>query len=253
MNRLKNLFLLIAVVITLSSLADNYVALLDSANNCYAKNNFETAINDYEKIISNGYEASEVYYNLGNAYYKSNKIAFAILNYERAAKLAPNDEDIKFNLKLADQKIVDRIDLVPQLFISEWKNNFINSLSEKGWSILLICFLAGGFTLLAIYLLAYKAVIKQLCFWAALLLFFSSIPTFFIANAKNKVSENKKEAIIISSSVNVSSSPTENGTKVFVLHEGTKVTITETNADWTEVRLANGNVGWVRTSDIVFI
>src|SRR6266487_4259022 len=115
------------LMISLVSLADENQVFFDSANNAYYKNNFETAIKYYDKIINNGYQSAEVHYNLGNAYYKINKTAFAILNYEKALKLAPNDENIKFNLKLANQKTVDKIDGIPQLFITEWKDSFANS------------------------------------------------------------------------------------------------------------------------------
>lgn len=234
-------------------IANENTILIDSANTAYAKNNFETAISYYEKILSNRYEASEVYYNLGNAYYKTNKIALAILNYERALKLNPNDEDIKFNLKLANQKIIDKIDAIPQLFITEWKDGFINSFSEKDWSVFCIAFFTMGIILLAMYLSNRRLLIKQLCFWTALLFFILSTCTFFIARSQYLSAENKKEAVIISSSVNANSSPSESGTKVFVLHEGTKVSIVEINSDWVEIKLSNGNVGWIKTSDIILI
>lgn len=251
---LKSIKILFALLIfSLVAVANENQVFLDSANNAYSKGNFETAINYYEKIINNGYEATEVYYNLGNAYYKSNKIAFAILNYERALKIAPDDEDIKFNLKLANQRIVDKIEIVPQLFITEWKEGFMNSHSEKGWSLICIGLFSISLVLLAIYLMSNKLLVKQSCFGLALLFFLSSLFTFFIAKNQYKILTGNKEAIVVSSPVDVTSSPTENTTRIFVLHKGTKVSIIKTNADWAEIKLSNGNIGWVKTSDIIFI
>jgi tetratricopeptide (TPR) repeat protein len=244
------LYLLLA---SLFSNAGNNQALVDSANNAYSKNNFDAAVNYYEKIINSGFESGEIYYNLGNSYFKLSKISLAILNYERAAKLLPNDEDIKFNLKLANQKIIDKIERLPKLMIHEWKDNFLNSLSEKEWSILSIILLTIALGLLAIYLSGKKLLLKQVSFGFALLFFVVALTVFFIAKKQYNNSVNNKEAIIISGSTDVTSSPSENGTKAFVLHEGTKVTVTESSNDWVEIRLPNGNVGWIRSSELAFI
>lgn len=244
---------LVLVFFPLISTADEKQLLLDSANNAYLRNDFEAAAGYYEKIAGGEYESAKVYYNLGNTYYKLNKVALAILNYEKALKIAPNDEDIKFNLGLANQRIVDKINPVPQIFITGWKEDFINSYSEKEWSIICIGLFTTSLLLFAVYLSARKVSLKQLGFWLAVLFFASSLFTFFVAKSQYNLLTGNKEAIVVSSSVDVTSSPSEEGTRIFILHEGTKASVIQTNADWAEIKIANGNRGWIKTSDIAFI
>ena len=136
-------------------------ALLDSANSAYAKGNFEKAAQYYEGIISLGYESPEVYFNLGNSYYKLDKIGTSVLNYERAKKLSPYDEDINFNLKLSNQKTLDKIEPSPKLFLEEWFDNFKSMHSEKTWGIRsIVCFILFLF-FLGVFIMSKKTINKQ--------------------------------------------------------------------------------------------
>jgi tetratricopeptide (TPR) repeat protein len=228
-------------------------ATIDSAKAAYSKADFKKAITLYERITEQGMEAPEVYFNLGNAYYKTNAIGLAILNYERAKKLNPDDEDIKFNLKLANQKIEDKIDAAPQLFLTEWKNGIVYLMDEKGWSILCISFTAIALVLFAVYFASYRSGLKQLGFFGGVILIISAVIVFFIAQHSYNLSKNSSDAIILSPSVTVVGSPDEKGTKLFILHEGTKVSITQDEDDWMEIKIANGNIGWVKKQNLVAI
>jgi tetratricopeptide (TPR) repeat protein len=224
--------------------------LLDSANSAYSKGDYSKASKLYENIISNGQEAPEVYFNLGNAYYKTNNIAFAILNYERALKLEPDNEDFSFNLKLANQKTEDKIDAAPQLFLSQWKNGLVDLMTEKGWSQLCILLVCISLILFAIYITMQKRGLKQFGFFGGTTLVILSIVTFFIAQHKYSITKNNSEAIITSPSITVTGSPNEKGTKLFILHEGTKVNVTQEDVSWVEIKIANGNTGWIKRSEL---
>ncbi|MDP1745266.1 MAG: tetratricopeptide repeat protein [Bacteroidota bacterium] len=224
--------------------------LLDSANSAYSKGDYSKASKLYENIISNGQEAPEVYFNLGNAYYKTNNIAFAILNYERALKLEPDNEDFSFNLKLANQKTEDKIDAAPQLFLSQWKNGLVGLMTEKGWSQLCILLVCISLILFAIYITMQKRGLKQFGFFGGTTLVILSIVTFFIAQHKYSITKNNSEAIITSPSITVTGSPNEKGTKLFILHEGTKVNVTQEDVSWAEIKIANGNTGWIKRSEL---
>lgn len=232
---------------------ENTTMIIDSAEKAYASGNYETAAKLYEKLITEGFEAPHLYFNLGNSYFKSNKISYAILNYERAKKLSPTDEDINFNLKIANQKIIDKIDVVPQLFFNEWWDDFVNLLSEKGWSILCILLFSICLLFIALFISVKKTGWKQITFLISIVFFLISLLSLTIARKKHLVSENKTQAIIISDSVTAKGSPNEEGTKLFVIHEGTKVEITENNGEWIEIKLTNGNVGWLKNSDLIII
>jgi tetratricopeptide (TPR) repeat protein len=230
--------------------AEDLKAVFDSANSEYSKGNYENAIKYYEQILSENKESSALYFNLGNAYFKTNKLSKAILNYERAKKLDPNDESIESNLKLANQKTEDKIEAAPQLFLSQWKSSIVDLMNEKQWSILLIVAIIGSLTCFVLYIASRPRWLKQSGFFGGSALMFFSVFLFLMARSKYNSTINSGSAIITSASVTVSGSPSEKGTRLFLLHEGTKVTVTEKGADWTEIKIANGNVGWIKTESL---
>src|SRR3569832_1089815 len=138
------LLLLLCILFSLPMNAGNHAELFDHGNAAYLKKDNDTAIELYEQIIAENQQSSELYFNLGNAYYQMGDFAHAILNYERAKKLAPNDEDIAVNLKFANQKTEDKIEAAPQMFLLELKQKIILLMNEKSWSVLCILFLIAG-------------------------------------------------------------------------------------------------------------
>lgn len=243
-------FFLFLLLISSFSVMEAATPLLDSASAAYSKGEYTKAAKFYETILAGGQEAAEIYFNLGNAYYKSNNIALAILNYERAVKLDPDNEDYIFNLKLANQRIEDKIDSAPQLFLAEWKNGIVSLMTEKGWSQLCIALIILSLALFVLFISAQQRGLKQLGFFGGFVLIILSISAFFIAKHKYYLTLNGKEAIITAPSITVTGSPNEKGTKLFILHEGTKVSVTQEDADWVEIKIANGNTGWVKNSQL---
>lgn len=243
----------IALLFLLSSViakAENLNAVWDSANAAYTDGRYEDAIKMYEQILAENKESAALYFNLGNAYFKTNNIGPAILNYERAKKLDPDDENINANLKLANQKTEDKIEAAPQFFLSQWKNTIVDAMSEKDWSILLIVSIIVSLLLFAIYVTSGGKALKQLGFYGGSALLVLSVILFFTARSKYDSTVNGNSAIVTSASVVVNGSPSAKGTRLFILHEGTKVDILQQQDDWTEVKIANGNVGWLKASDL---
>lgn len=246
--------LIIALVfIGFSAKANESSIVFDSANAAYSKGDFSKAIELYEGIVNKGLESSELYFNIGNAYFKSNNIALAILYYERAKKLNPSDEDITVNLKLANQKVEDKIEAAPQLFLTQWKNGIVDLMSEKAWSIFCIILLAIALILFSIFITSGNRSLKQAGFFGGMVLIISAFVTLFIAQQKYTQTKYNSDAIITSASVTVMGSPSEKGTKLFILHEGIKVNVTQENDGWSEIKIANGNVGWVKGKDVTAI
>ncbi|MBI3500608.1 MAG: tetratricopeptide repeat protein [Bacteroidetes bacterium] len=227
--------------------------ILDSAGMAYSKGNFQKAAEQYEKIISMGYESPEIYFNLGNAYYKLDNLGKSILNYEKAKKLSPQDEDIAFNLKLANQRTVDKIEPAPKLFLDDWWDSLKSSHSEKSWSMRSIgCFVLFLF-FLGIFIISGKSINKQFGFWLSLTFFVLFVLTFTIARGRHHDIVMHDSAVILSSSAEIKNAPAESGTKLFILHEGAKVSFSETNGDWIRVELSSDKVGWVKKSQLEFI
>ena len=246
MKRLFNTILAILFATTLFAQAD----LLQKANGHYAKDEFKQAIDVYNQLLMTNLESPEVYFNLGNAYYKTKQFPQSILNYERAKLLSPDDEDIDFNLQVANQHVVDSIQELPGIFIVRWWNTLVNSQTTDSWAFISIISFLLFLTLAGLYFFARSGDTRRVAFWSASFLIVISLSTWSFAAKQKSRLVNHTYAIIIQPTVTVKSSPSEKGTNLFVIHEGLKVKITDKLGDWLEVRLANGNKGWLLTESI---
>jgi tetratricopeptide (TPR) repeat protein len=194
-----------------------------------------------------------VYYNLGNAYFKAGNFAKAILNYERARKLNPDDEDITFNLKLASLKVVDKIETVPVIFYKRWIEQLSSFFNADTWATLLIMLVWVLFIVIAIYFMGRTVAIKKISFLFIIILCLLTFSTGIIAARSHARSSIDQQAIIMSSSVYVKSSPTEKGNDLFILHEGTKVDVLDELNEWSKIKIANGSIGWVLSGEMTKI
>lgn len=228
-------------------------SLLSAANNFYVQGKYQDAAEIYEKIIVSGYESPELYFNTANAYYKQNVIARAILNYEKAIRLAPNDEDIRYNLDLTNRMVVDKIEVLPVFFITAWINSFKNIFSSDNWAIVSMLTFILSLIFISFYLYSRNFVLKKVSFWLGLIILFISLFSFVFSYQQKQKLLLSNTAVIMSPSVTVKSSPDSSGTDLFVIHEGTKVWLGDKISDWTEIKLSDGSKGWLKTEDIEFI
>jgi len=223
--------------------------LFEQGNAQYAKTNYKAAVESYQKILNNGYQSEAVYFNLGNAYYKLGEIPLALLYYEKARKLAPGDDDINFNIQFANLKTTDKIDEAPQLFLMNWWHSIILVASVNTLSTIGILFFLAGFGLLAYYLFAQSISLKKASFYSGVVVIALGLCSIFIAGRQVAYFESHHEAIVFSPSVTAKSGPDNNAKNLFVIHDGTKVTIVENNSGWIKIRLLNGSEGWINLSD----
>lgn len=222
-------------------------------DSAYVKNDFTSAIQIYEALLKKG-EAAEVYYNLGNSYYKAGDIAKAILNYERALLLQPGNSDIRANLDVARSKTIDKMEAVPEVFFISWTKALIYSVSVNTWAILGIVSFILLIVSLYFFIFSKQIVWKKAGFVVGIILLAIVILANVFAAEQKEDLLNRDKAIIMSPSVTVRSTPNESGTSLFVLHEGSKVGIKDASMkDWKEIRLEDGKVGWVPTSAVEII
>ena len=233
-----------------SSLEDATKAEGDSA---YMKNDYASAIQIYEALLNRG-EAADIYYNLGNSYYKAGDIAKAILNYERALLLQPGNGDIRANLEIARSKTVDKVEPVPEIFFVSWTKSLINSMSVDSWAVCgVVCFIL---LIVSLYLFIFskQILLKKAGFISCNVFLAVTIQANVFANQQKDELANRNSAIVINPSVTVRSTPSESGTSLFILHEGHKVGVKDGSMkDWKEIRLEDGKVGWVPASAIEII
>jgi len=240
------LFLIIILIQIKSVLADHNQYLFDEANKLYQQEKYQEAIYNYLEIIKNGYESWQLYYNLGNAYYKTRQFGRAILNYERALKHNPKNEDILFNLQIANMSVVDKITIPPQFFISKWLSEL-----KSLWGIQTFTFMAIVLYLLTTLLIVVKIFTRKSRPQRLLTVLLIPILTLFLIVTTIlvvRINENKTlhYAIVLDNKVDVLSSPEQQGTELFSLHEGVKFKVEEIRDEWAKIRLADGKVGWVR-------
>ena len=243
MKRLINTIL--AILISVAAFAQS--DLLQKANEYYTREDYKKAIDGYNQILMTNMESPEVYFNLGNAYYKTGQYTLAILNYERAKLLAPDDADVAFNLQVANQHVVDSIQELPGIFVVRWWNSLINSRTTDTWAIYSIVGFILFLVMMGFYFFSNTSEIRRITFWSGSLLIVLTIFTWsFAAKQKNRL-VNHNFAIVMQPTVTVKSSPSEKGTNLFVIHEGLKVKITDKLGDWVEIMLSDGNKGWLPT------
>lgn len=224
------------------------------ADEAYAAGNYQQAISLYEQILETQGEAASIYYNLGNSYYKSDDIAKAILNYERALLLNPGDGDIRFNLELARSKTVDKITPLSEMFFITWARDLANLLSTDAWAKCGVAFFLLFILSLSAYIFGRKLALRKTSFFLALFFLVVSVVSNISASYQKGVRMNQKNAIVMLPTVSVKSTPDKSGTDLFVLHEGCKVEIKDgLMSGWKEIRLPDGNVGWLPASAIEII
>ena len=227
---MKKLLLINYLFISLSSLAND--TIFSSANKLYSESNYIEACNLYLQIIEQGSESAELYFNIGNCYYRTNDWANAIWFFEKSLQLK-NKKETQKNLELTRLNTIDKIEPLPDLFYKKWWIILIDIFSTKNWQIITIIYIwimCILFFILSKTKIIYLSSISILC--------------LFITFSSNKI-DSKKYGILFSQNVTVKSAPSENGTNLFSLHLGAKIEIIDEVGEWIKIRIANGNIGWI--------
>jgi tetratricopeptide (TPR) repeat protein len=247
MKRTGGILLLLSVCAGFSA-AQSPDIMFQQANQLYQQGKVVEAKDLYETILHNGYVSGDLYYNLGNAYYKAGNIPRAILFYERALRLIPNDDDLRHNLQLAYLMITDRIEPAPKLFVWEYWDGLKDffSLRAATW-LLYIGFLVVNAAIATMVLARRYAVRKAaLVVGVACGVVFILFVLLFVAKLSD--SNRTDEAVLQSGIVTVKNSPDAKSSDAFVLHGGVKVQIIDRVGDWVKIRLADGKVGWMEVT-----
>lgn len=228
-----------------ASYAESYQQLMQRANTAYQQQQYAEAVALYQQIADAGNEGSVLYYNLGNAYYKTDDLSHALLWYERALRLDPRNEDIKHNIAFVNRQLVDRIEVLPELFITRWWNALSKSLTSNTWAILSIIFCALMFLSVVLLLVARRPWLRSLGLATTVLCLLLTVFPIIFAHKEAVRYEKFPEAIVMQPVLNAKSTPNATGNDLFVIHEGLKVGVTDRLNDWLEIKLPNGEKGWV--------
>lgn len=247
---MKKIFISLLMLVIIANAVIAASASFASANKLYTQKQYSEAAEMYEEVIKNEGAAPELYYNLGNAYFKSNELAKAILNYERALRIAPGYSDARYNLEFANQKVIDNIEMTDSFFLKKWLSALMKTMTSNGW--FYISVVTFVFTLIAflMFIFGNSRLIRKSFFYAGFVGLLISVSSILFSSIRKNQMESHREAIIMSGVVVIKGAPDKSGTDLYQLHEGTKVSVIDTLGDWYEVRLGNGNVGWVEKDKV---
>ncbi len=226
---------------------------LKDAEKAYDSKNFKISIQHYQKLINEGYKSYQLYFNLGNSYYRNNELGKAIYYYELASKSNPADDDIKINLAIATSKTIDKVNSKENFFITAIKTNILLSFSTFTWSIFTISFISLASILFFIFINSNNILIKRISFIGTCFCFILFTLSYFLGYTSLKSKSENKFAIITSKEIKILNEPTISGISKFNLHEGTKIRIVENKGEWILIKLDNGNEGWIKTTDVGII
>ena len=242
-------FLLLVIIFSVNCFAQTEAEVaIQRGNTHYQNEDYSGAIDAYNSVIELGYESAALHYNIGNSYFRLGNIGRAILNYEKALKIDPNDEDVIYNLKIAEARTVDKIKSVPKLFIIEWWEILLAGFSVSGWSTLFIFLYLIFLTLIAFYFMSKSAQIQKLSFYLGTInlgVIFIVIILFVSSYSKET---NSTYGILLDESISAKQSPNIESTDAFLIHEGVKFEIEEKFNNWAKIKLADGKVGWLPQS-----
>jgi tetratricopeptide (TPR) repeat protein len=256
MKAIRNIFILFFFLSSIHATAmtdAEAMKIYHEANIAYQKLDYEKCIQLYEQLVKNKHVSPEVYFNLGNAYFKAGNFAKAILNYERTKKLTPDDEDVNFNLKIASLKVIDKIESVPEIFYKRWINSLSTLLTSDTFTIIFILMVWLLFVSAAFYVIGQSVFLRKISFFGIIIFLLLSIAGGVIAARSHAIMNVDKQGIIMTSSVYVKSSPDEKGNDLFILHEGTKVDVMDVLNNWRKIRIANGSIGWMKAEEMEII
>lgn len=247
----RNYVLLLCMILsTLFSSLDAFAVTKEDADEHYKKGNYQQAVKDYEQLIAIK-PSADLYYNLGNAYFRTENTTKAILSYERALTIKPGDRDIRYNLEYAKSKTIDKITPESEMFFFAWYRSILNIMSVDGWARTAIVSICLVLVLLLLYLFASKILLRQVGFYGAVVFLVLFLCSNLFAYQQKKYREQHKGAIVTATAVNVKKTPGKNGTDSFVIHEGTRVNITDKAiAQWLAIRLDDGREGWIPVSSV---
>lgn len=250
---MKKTLILLLLATALNAAAQTPQQLMQRGNDAYAKGDFVAAAQAYNAVLDAGYESADLYYNLGNVYYRQEEYGLSILNYERALRLKPNFRDAKQNLDLADSKTEDQIAALPEIFLAQWAHSVVAWFSPTGWRICTLILLTLLGTAVVIFLLSRDyAWRKGSLIGGIVTLVFLLLCIACTISASVRYNRHN-QAIVTAPMAVVKSSPEENSIDKLVLHEGTKVNIEETLGEWHKIQIADGNNGWLQTDEVTII
>jgi tetratricopeptide (TPR) repeat protein len=247
---MKNIILSITLFISFVAVSQTADELFDTANNLYQSEKYTEALQVYSSIEKKGLISDDLFFNMGNSYYKLNKVAPSIYYFEKALKLNPSNEDAAINLAFAKRMTIDVIEELPKTFLQRLSANFIEKLPYDTWALIAVIasFLAA--LLFLLYYFSYSSNKKLFYFNISIFAVFILVLSVFFAFHNYNIIQKNRAAIIFVAKVEIKNAPSTSSEEVFELHEGTKVMVLDELDNWKKIKIADGKVGWIYADDL---
>ena len=255
-NLFKKNIVLILTVILLSGISISFASeetTFQQGNEYFQQKHYKKAIETYENLVQSGYEGASLYYNLGNAYYRTGQVGYAILYYEKALKLSPGDDDIVHNLSLANLKIIDKVESLPEFFLFQWWEGILSFFSSSGWTIVAYIFYLALIFSIGCYFFVMNPLRQKIILITGVVTLFLFVAAAVLLTVKLNREFKVKKGIIVENTVNVKISPDSGSNDAFIVHEGLKVALEDKVDNWIKVRLQDGKIGWIPDGDVKII
>lgn len=254
MIRMMTVVLVLAAAVLPAAQAQDVDSLWARAVSDYTEENYQAALDGFAAIGEAGYVSPDLYYNMGNCCYKlGHRIGLSILYYEKALKLDPSCEDAAVNLEIAREQTLDRIEAVPEFILLTWFKAFRDTLSSDVWAWIALVLLLTVAVMVLLFRFGRSLVLRKSAFALAVVAFvFMVISTVFAFNLRSAV-EDSGEAVVTVPVSSVKGSPGSTDQSLFILHEGTKVSVVDSLGEWYRIELSDGRQGWLQGNDIEII
>lgn len=235
------------ILVTFISFVNAQVSqnIFEKANKVYQTEDYSKAITLYQSVLDQGLASSELYFNLGNAYYKTNQMAAAIYHYEKALILNPSNQDAKINLSYANRSIIDSIKIIPKSIFEKFNDTVLSMFSYNSWAKIAVSLSLIAGLLWMLFFFTTQPAVKKLHFTLAIVFTFVCLVSLIITHRQYNRAVNTIYAIIFTDEVEVKNAPRKSANEIFTLHEGTKVKVLDKVGDWQKVKIADGQVGWL--------
>ncbi len=250
MNNILIKMFLVSVLFLFTTAKADVASVMQKGNDYFKHNQYQLAIDEYNKLLKQGYEGTSLFYNLGNAHYRLGKIGYAILYYEKALRLSPNDEDVKHNLEIVKTNLKDKVDTLPPFFIFNIWESVLTSLSVSGWIILVYVTFILLLLLIIAYFFSRTSTQQRVSFFSGVAVFALLFLAIILLAVKMNKEFKIKDGIIVTNIVSVKSSPDNSSNNEFVIHEGLKVRLEDKVDNWVKIRLDDGKIGWIPEQDL---
>ena len=247
---MKKIVFSIALLFSLVAVSQTANNLFSKANNLYQTGKYTEAIELYSIIEKQELISDDLFFNLGNCYYKLNKVAPSIYYYEKALKINPANEDASINLAFAKRMTIDVIEDLPKTFLQRFSASVIQKLPFDTWAIIAVLASILASILFLLYHFSFSSRKKLFYFNTSIFAVFVLAISVFFAFQNYKTVQKDRTAIIFVAKVEIKNAPSTSSEEVFELHEGTKVIVLDALDNWRKIKIADGKVGWIYADDL---